>query len=169
MITTKDYVLRPEHLLPHLQQQTWRAYFVLNAFLIAIFFLFWLSGDTPPLCMAVVAASIFLGAMLVPQWTQRVLRNYGRAGWFSLSRRNEIDETTFTTTFGDGMVVKNQLAGLFAKMEKRAGYYLLWTTGNSGDKGIVPQPFEAFESPADRERFEALLAAKGVKIRNTPA
>lgn len=168
MITTKDYVLRPNYLLPHLKRQTWRAYFFINAALMLVFVLFWLSGDTPPLCTSVLAASIFLGAMAVPYWTQRVLRNYGRAGWFSMSRRNEIDEDTFTTLFGDGTAVKNQLAGLFSKMERHPGYYLLWTTGKSGDKGIVPLPFEAFETPADRERFEALLTAKGVKI-SSPA
>ncbi|HEX3049693.1 MAG TPA: hypothetical protein VHP83_03480, partial [Aggregatilineaceae bacterium] len=78
MITTKDYVLRPNYLLPHLKRQTWRAYFFINAALMLVFVLFWLSGDTPPLCISVLAASIFLGAMAVPYWTQRVLRNYGR-------------------------------------------------------------------------------------------
>jgi hypothetical protein len=82
-------------------------------------------------------------------------------GWFSIPRWIQIDSLFFVTSLTNSESSKAKLDGLFKAVEFRGGYYLLHYAAENLMTFI---PAEAFESPDDQRRFEALLAQKGVKI-----
>ncbi len=83
------------------------------------------------------------------------------AGWFSVPHWNVTDGEFFGTYERGGQFSKNKLEGLFKRVELRDEYYFLQYASNTG---MLMIPARAFESEADRQRFEQLLADKGVPV-----
>lgn len=92
---------------------------------------------------------------------QKSRENFTEAGWFSIPRWHEIDETTIAAYSEIGEHHKTPWKGRFEKVELRDGTYLLHTAGRQKQVEFIPQG--AFE-PGDLERFEAILARHGLPI-----
>ncbi len=81
---------------------------------------------------------------------------------FSQPRWNEIDDQSFTVSFKNGVSDRSPLENLVAKAEKHQGYYVLHLKRKP--KSVTFIPLDAFETDADRQQFEAILARHGVVV-----
>jgi len=106
------------------------------------------------LVLGVLGVGFFLQYYARSMWHEVAASR--RNGWFDQPRWLEFDDVTWTTHEADGTYIQQKLAGLLLKVERRASAYVLHF--NSTPRTISLLPFAAFETEADRQAFERILA-----------
>jgi hypothetical protein len=163
VIRTKSFVVSERDLRAVLGRGQWSPQFwLVQAGILAVVLLVSITRANS-MCAAVlglfvVGVSIFRRAGFVDSQIAALRKT----GWFDHLRWFEFSGGTVTFHEWDGTYVQQQLDGLFRKVERFETTYVLHV--NSKPKGVIVLPFDAFETDADRQQFEALLAGRGVTL-----
>lgn len=167
-IRTRPYVLEEQPIMGIIRGQLLKQQLFMAAIFVLAFFVVLLAesghGLNPQGSICVGIAMTFLAAREIYRYSGRVTqyrRTLNDAGWFAVPRWNEIDENFFAISLSNSEFNKVKLEGLFKKVELLHGYYLL---RYAAVKQMTFIPVNAFESSDDRQRFEQLLADKGVPV-----
>jgi hypothetical protein len=164
-IKTFSYVLDEEPVMRMVRRRALRQqlFFAIGVVVTAVV-IAGLHGGTRALLCGFTFAVFYGGYVILVGYggnIHRQRRAFSDARWFSVPHWNETDGEFFGTYERGGAFSKNKLAGLFRQVEFRDEHYFLQY---ASDRGILMIPAHAFESEADRERFERLLADKGVPV-----
>ncbi len=165
-VTTRHFVLDEKFIVKLLKRNTLKRRLIAVLLLLLGGFIASVAQKAPLIiadCGAIIGFLSAVAFLLVffGDAQGELRREFVEGGWFSVPRWIEIDGHSFTMYLEDGKFYKNILDGLFKRGEFRDEYFFLQYASNAG---MIVIPARAFESEADRQHFEQLLADKGVPV-----